>query len=233
MLPNLKYIAETLPKSAWKKLKRPAAYQRKGPARARPTRVKREVIRRREFEHLELKSEEVAEFAYQPTACDRRYRMIVVRENISKEKDELRLFDEVRYFFYITNDRDATTAEIVFGCNDRCDQENLIAQVAGGVHALTAPVDNLVSNWAYMVMTSLAWTLKSWSALWLPVEGRWREQHETERLSLLRMEFKTFVNAMIRVPCQIVRGGRQVTLRVLNWNACLPSFFRLARVLRC
>lgn len=232
-MPNLKNIAENLPKSAWKKLKRPAAYQRQGPTRAHPSRVKREVIRRREFEHLELKSEEVAEFAYQPTACDRKYRMIAVRKNISKEKGELRLFDEVRYFFYITNDRDATTAEIVFGCNDRCDQENLIAQVAGGVRALTAPVDNLVSNWAYMVMTSLAWTLKAWSALWLPVEGRWREQHEAERQSLLRIEFKTFVNAMMRVPCQIVRGGRQVTLRVLHWNPYLRSFFRLARVLRC
>jgi len=232
-MPNLKALAEDLPKSAWKKLKRPAAYERKGPPRTRPQRVKRDVIRRREFEHLELQSEEVAEFEYQPTACGRKYRMIVVRKNISKEKGEQRLFDEVRYLFYITNDRAVTAAEIVFGCNDRCDQENLIAQVAGGVRALSAPVDNLVSNWAYMVMTSLAWTLKAWSALWLPVEGRWREQHAAERQSLLRMEFKTFVNAMIKIPCQVVRGGRQVMLRVLNWNPYLPSFFRLASVLRC
>lgn len=232
-MPNLKDIAENLPKSAWTKLKRPPAYERKGSPRKRPRRVKREVIRCREFEHLELKSEEVAEFDYKPTACSRKYRMIVVRKNISKEKGELRLVDEIRYLFYITNDRTSTSAEIVFGCNDRCDQENLIAQIAGGVRALSAPVDNLVSNWAYMVMTSLAWTLKAWSALWLPVDGRWREQHEAERQSLLRMEFKTFVNAMIRIPCQIVRGGRRVILRVLNWNSYLPSFFRLASVLRC
>ena len=233
VMPNLKELAENLPPSKWKKLQRPAAYNRKGPPRARPKRVKREVIRRREFEHLELKSEQVAEFDYQPTACDRKYRMIVVRKNISKEKGERRLLDEVRYLFYITNDRQATAAEIVFGCNDRCDQENLIAQLAGGVRALSAPVDNLTSNWAYMVMTSLAWTLKAWSALWLPVNGRWRVQQAAERQSLLRMEFKTFVNAMIKVPCQIVRGGRRVLLRFLNWNPYLPSFFRLAGVLRC
>jgi hypothetical protein len=232
-MPNLKKLAEDLPESAWTTLQRPPAYERKGRRRARPPRVKREVIRRREFEHLELQSEEVAEFDYQPIACRRKYRMVVVRKNISKEKGEQRLFDEVRYFFYISNDRQATAAEIVFGCNDRCDQENLIAQLAGGVRALSAPVDNLVSNWAYMVMTSLAWTLKAWSALWLPVEQRWGEQHEAERQSLLRMEFKTFVNALIKIPCQIVRGGRQVTLRVLNWNPYLSSFFRLARVLRC
>lgn len=232
-MPNLKDSAENLPKSRWKKLRRPAAYLRQGPPRTRPPRVKREVIRRRQFEHLELKSEEVAEFDYQPTACDRTYRMIVVRKNISKEKGEQRLFDEVRYFFYITNDRQATAAEIVFGCHDRCDQENLIAQLSGGVRALSAPVDSLLSNWAYMVMTSLAWTLKAWSALWLPVAGRWREQHQAERRSLLRMEFKTFVNALIKIPCQVVHGGRQVVLRILNWNPYLPSFFRLARVLRC
>ena len=58
----------------------------------------------------------------------------------------IKLFDEIRYLFYITNDRPARPAKIVFGCNDRCDQENLIAQLAGGVRALAAPVDNLISN---------------------------------------------------------------------------------------
>ena len=105
--------------------------------------------------------------------------MVVIRKNISHEKGDKLLFDEIRYFFYITNDRAATAAEIVFGCNDRCDQENLIAQLAGGVRALSAPVDSLVSNWAYMVMTSLAWTLKAWSALLLPITPRHREAHDS------------------------------------------------------
>ena len=59
-------------------------------------------------------------------------------------------------------------AEIVFAANDRCNQENLHAQLKHGVCALQAPVDNLVSNWAYMVMTALAWNLKAWLALRLP-----------------------------------------------------------------
>ncbi len=80
----------------------------------------------------------------------------------------MRLFDEIRYFFYITNDRKIKAEGVVFEANDRCDQENLIAQLAGGVRALSAPVDNLLSNWAYMVATALAWNLKSWWALWLP-----------------------------------------------------------------
>jgi hypothetical protein len=230
---NLKDLAGDRPESAWQTLTRPAQYSVKTKPRAKPDNVKRQVIRRRQFEHLELKSEQVAEFEYQPIACQRSYRMVVVRKNISHEKGERVLFDEIRYFFYITNDRTASAAEIVFGCNDRCDQENLIAQLAGGARALTAPVDSLVSNWAYMVMTSLAWTLKAWSALLLPVAPRHRESHEAARTTWLRMEFKTFVNEVLKVPCQIVRQGRRVIHRVLHWNPQLPTFFRLSTALNC
>jgi len=230
---NLQEIAENLPKSAWKKLPRPPAYVARGARRAKAPRVKRQVVRERGFLHLELQSEEVAEFKYRPRACKKAYRMIVVRKNISQEQGERRLFDEVRYFFYITNDRKSSPAEIVFGCNDRCDQENLVAQLAGGVRALSAPVDNLVSNWAYMVMTSLAWTLKAWAALLLPQGGRWGKRRERERRHLLRMEFKTFLNALVKIPCQIVRQARRIVFRVLHWNPHLPVFFRLCRVLRC
>ena len=147
------------------------------------------------------------------------------------EKGDQVLFDEIRYFFYITNDRTTPVEDIVFGCNDRCNQENLIAQLSA-LRALHAPVDNLTSNWAYMLMTSLAWTLKAWAALQVPVEGRWKEKHTAERETILRMEFKTFVNAMIRIPCQVVRKSHQRILRVLSWSEYLPVFFRLAKVLR-
>ena len=232
-LPNLKELAEKLPESSWTRLERPARHQVKTEPRQKPANVKREVVRRREYLHLELKSEEVAEFGYRPVACKTAYRMIVVRKNISQERGDNVLFDDVRYFFYITNDRDKTPAEVVFFCNGRCDQENLIAQLAGGVRALAAPLDSLLSNWAYMLMTSLAWTLKAWAALCLPVCGRWREQHEAQRRTLLRMEFRTFVNHFVKLPCQIIEQGRRTVLRVLNWNPQLPVFFRMCGVLRC
>ena len=91
--------------------------------------------------------------------------MVVVRKNVSKEQGEARLLDEIRYLFYITNEASSVPSEdIVFGCNDRCDQENLIAQLSGGVRSLCAPVDNLHINWAYMLMTSVSWNLKAWTA---------------------------------------------------------------------
>ena len=133
--------------------------------------------------------------------------MIIVRQTIEVEKGQLRLLDEIRYRFYLTNDREATPRALVFKANDRCNQENLIAQLKGGVHALRAAVDNLVSNWAYMVMTALAWNLKAWFALSVPEHPRHKEQHREQKRRLLRMEFKRFVNAIILMPCQIVRGG--------------------------
>ena len=51
----------------------------------------------------------------------------------------MRLFEEYRYLFYVTNDRTRTAEEIVFAANNRCDQENLIAQLKGGVHAAFNP----------------------------------------------------------------------------------------------
>ena len=93
----------------------------------------------------------------------------------------------------------------MFSANDRCDQENLIAQLKSGVYALTTPVDDLVSNWAYMVMASLAWSLKAWSALLLPVSPRHEAKHQAEKRSLLRMEFPTFCAAIIQMPCQIIK----------------------------
>jgi len=180
-----------------------------------------------------LKDEHYAEFTYQPTGCDRPYRMIVVRKTTAHEKGQLRLFDETRYFFYITNDWAADAEDVVFEANDRCDQENLIAQLAGGVRALSAPVDNLVSNWAFMVMTSLAWTLKAWAALSLPEQPRWREKHRAEKQQILRMEFRTFLQKFIKIPCQIARVGRKLVYRVLHYNPNLPVFCRLATALRC
>jgi Transposase DDE domain group 1 len=229
---NLIERAETLPESAWRRLKR-SRRTVKTVERAKPVNVKRQIIRRRGFVHLELEHEDVAEFEYKPTACHHGYRMVVVRKNITKEQGETALFDEIRYFFYISNDESKVTAEqIVFSCNKRCDQENLISQLKSGVRSLCAPSDNLLSNAAYMLMTSLAWTMKAWSALMLPIAPRHRQKHEGERNRLLTMEFRTFLDQMIHVPCQIIRHARETVFRVLNWTDLTPAFFRLSDCLR-
>jgi Transposase DDE domain group 1 len=232
-MPNLKAIAENLPASDWAELQRPLQYAAKGKPRTRPERIKDRIVRERGFETLNRIREDVAEVSYQPTACQEAYRLIIVRQTIAVEKGQARLFDEIRWRFYLTNDREGTGRELVFKANDRCDQENLIAQLKGGVHALRAAVDNLVSNWAYMVMTALAWNLKAWFALAVPEHPRHRETHREQKRRLLRMEFKRFVNALILMPCQIVRGGRRLLYRLLSWNEWQGVFLRVVYALRC
>jgi Transposase DDE domain group 1 len=231
---NLHLLADDLPAKAWQTLTRPPRYAIKTAPRRRPHNVKEPIVVEREYQNIRLVAEEVAEFDYRPTACRQSYRLIVVRKNLSVEKGEQVLFDDCRYFFYITNDRTSAAAAIVFRANERCNQENLHAQLKHGVCALQAPVDNLVSNWAYMVMTALAWNLKAWLALQLPEQpGRWAERHHTEKRTVLTMEFKTFVNAFLRLPCQIIRTSRRLVYRLLSWNPWQPIFFRLLNVLRC
>ena len=230
---NLNQLADELPASAWQPLARPAKYQVKTQERSRPENVQAQIVKERKFKNIRLKSEDVAEFEYQPTACQHVYRMLVVRKNLTTEKGELKLFDNERYFFYLTNLTRESPQEIVLLANDRCDQENLIEQLKNGTHAMKMPVDNLISNWAYMVMAALAWSLKAWLGLALPeTPGRWRERHASEKKQLLRMEFKTFLTAMMRLPCQIIKTGRKIVYRLLSWNPWQGVFLRIAETVR-
>jgi len=232
--PNVVALAQELPERAWKPLQRPTRYDVRTQPRQRPDNVKEAIVVRREFENHRLQGEAVAEFNYRPTACRTTYRMVVVRKKVAVTKGEQWLFDRVVFYFYLTNEWVREADEIVFSANDRCQQENVLAQLHGGVRALRATVDNLVSNWAYMVMTALAWDLKAWWALLLPEEaGRWQEKHRAEKRWVLGLEFRTFVNAFVRLPCQIVKTGRRLVYRLLSWNPHLPIFFRLVEHLRC
>jgi hypothetical protein len=224
--PNLIARAERLPASAYGFLERPTRVPKTAP-RQRPERHKARIVRERGFETLHTVEEMVAEFDYRPVACDRDYRVIVHRKRLATERGQLRLFEEYRYFFFITNDRAMPADRVVLTANGRCDQENLIAQLKGGAHALTAPVDDLMSNWAYMVMASLAWSLKAWAALLVPESPRHAAKHRAEKRALLRMEFQTFRAALIEMPCQIVRGGHRLVYRLLSWNPWQGVFLRL------
>ncbi|HMB04379.1 MAG TPA: IS1380 family transposase [Isosphaeraceae bacterium] len=224
---NLKELAGRLDDLKYSELERPPRYTIRTVPRQARERHKERIVAERQFDTLKLIGEEVAEFEYQPAACKKSYRVVVLRKKLVVEKGQLWLFEPDRYFFWITNDRTTPASEVVFLADDRCDQENLIAQLKGGVKALAMPVDGLVSNWAYMVMAGLAWSLKAWSALLVPEHPRWAERHRAEKRSLLRMEFSTFCVALIQVPCQVVRTSRRILYRLLSWNPWQGVFLRL------
>lgn len=111
-MPNLKAIAEDRPASAWVELQRPPQYTAATTPRKRPEKVKDRIVRERGFKTLTRIKEEVSEVGYRPTACRRTYRLIIVRQTIQVEEGQTRLFNEVRYRFYLTNDRAAAPRRV-------------------------------------------------------------------------------------------------------------------------
>ena len=209
--------AEGLEEGCWAPLERKPPYEVRTEEREKPQNVKERIVIEREFNNIRLMSEQVTEFEYRPSKCKKSYRMVVVRKNLSVEKGETVLFDDIRYFFYITTRRDLTAAEIVTHANKRCNQENVIAQLKNGVNAMRMPVEDLDSNWAYMVMAALAWNLKAWFGLLMP--------NRIRRSQVLKMEFRRFLHAFILIPCQIVRTGGKLVYRLLSYNESLKDFF--------
>lgn len=195
--------------------------------RAQQPWIKEQIVHERGYLNLCLAREDLAEFEHRPTRASRAYRFIVLRKTIVEERGQLCLGQDFRYFFYVTNDRTMTPEQVVHEANARCNQENLHAQLKSGARALRAPLNTLDANWAYMVIVALAWSLKAWFALVLPVAPRWRERHEADRERVLRMEFRSFVQRFMLVPAQIVRTGRRLIYRILAWRPDLPIFFRL------
>jgi len=230
--PNLRGIADSLPKSAWSKLNREDRYEIRTQPRSRPENVRERIVREREYHNIHLLEEHVAEFDYCPTACTKEYRMVVVRKLLSHEKGQKFLFPETRYFFYITNKRRDSAREIVRFSNTRCDQERLIGIQKSEVHSLRCPLDSLLSNWAYMVMTTLAWNMTRWFALLLPESGRWQDKHAAEKQAVLRMGFSKFIRTFMLVPAQVASTGRRLKLRLLAWNPWQHVFFRALDAVR-
>lgn len=195
--------------------------------RAKQPWVKEQIVRERGYLNQCLAREDLAEFEYQPRKANRPYRIVVLRKTIVEERGQLCLGQNYRYFFYITNDRALTCEQVVAEANGRCNQENLLAQLKTGVRALHAPLNTLNANWAYMVIVAIAWSLKAWFALTIPVTPRWRAQHNADRERVLRMEFRSFIQRFILIPTQILHTGRQLVYRLLAWRPDLAIFFRL------
>lgn len=219
-------IAENVPAEDWEHLPRTPKYDPQTPHRRRPENVKEAIVAERGYTNKRLAGEWVTEVPYRPTDCKQTYRLVIVCKEL-EVTEQGRLFDDYKYFFYLTNEtkRGLKANDVVYSSNARCDQENVLAQL-NQCRALHAPVDNLESNWAFMVMTALSWNLKAWIGLSVPVANRWKDKHSQERRQVQRMEFKRFIDQFVRLPAQIIRGGRQLTVRLLGWNESLHVFNR-------
>ena len=84
-----------------------------------------------------------------------------------------------------------------------------------------------------MICCTLAWNLKAWCGLLLPITpGRHEPLHQDQKRELVRMEFKRFVAALIHLPCQIIRSGRRIIYRLLTYNPWSSRLLRLSQAMR-
>ncbi len=215
---NLIAIADSIQEEHWDRIFRKPKYKVKTKKRKRPENVKERIVKERGYKNIRTISEHVAEFDYRPVKCKKTYRVVVLRKNLTIEKGDLALFDDIRYFFYITNDGLMTPQEVVYFSNERCDHENDIEQLKNGVNAMRMPVDDLVSNWAYMVIAALAWNMKAWYGLLTP--------NKVLGHQIIRMEFKRFINTFIKIPCIIIKTGRRIVYRFVGYNKYMKDFFK-------
>ena len=209
---NLVSAAENLSEDCWKHLGRRRRRLIKTEPRKKPTNYKSQVVKVRGYRNLRLKSEHIAEVQYRPKKCSEHYRLIILRKTLNVEEGQQQLEDEIKYFFYITNisKKEMSTADVIRDNNARCEQENLIEQLRNGVSAMRMPTVEFVANWAYMVIATLAWSLKIWLGLLAPPALGGKE--------ILRMEFRTFVNWVIHVPAQILLHSRRLVFRLLSFS---------------
>ncbi len=70
-----------------------------------------------------------------------------------------------------------------------------------------------------MVIAALAWSLKAWYGLLIKEPGL--------RRAVVRMEFKQFLRRFICIPCQIVRQGRRLIYRIVDFTLDTLTFLRL------
>lgn len=220
---NLVKLAGQIPESEWELLQKEPRKIKTQPRR-KPENVKAQVVERRRFKNLKTECEHVAEFEYRPGKCNKTYRMIVLRKTIKVLKGQCQLFDDVRYFFYITNDDKKSVEQLIQFYRNRADHENDIEQLKNGVSALNNPSDSLISNWAYMAIASLSWDLKAWYGLLLPYRALGR--------SIVRMEFKKFIHTFIQIPCLIIKSGRKITYRLVGYNDQLKHIFKMFHRMR-
>ncbi len=83
-----------------------------------------------------------------------------------------------------------------------------------------------MSNWAYMVIGSLAWSRRLdpfGAGIASAPDGA--QGGETK---VVEDGVRDVLRGFIEMPCQIVRGGRRLIYRLLSWNPWQDVFLRLA-----
>jgi hypothetical protein len=68
-----------------------------------------------------------------------------------------------------------------------------------------------------MLIAALAWNIKSWHAMMM---------HRTQdRRGFIRMEFKRFLDTVIRIPAMVIVRARAIVVRLVAYTLSVDRFF--------
>lgn len=206
---NRPAIAAGVPESAWREFEPRARRALESRRQAAGFRRRRRQANRRQqracernYKTLRLVGQWLAEVPWQPADSDKTYRLIIRRQRIAHYKGAEWIRDEERYRYVVTNlPKSWSAQQVVDETYQRCDQENVIAQMGSGLAAWRMPVGEFIGNCAWLEIARLAWNLGKWLAqLSLPAE-------------VVRWEWKRFRQAFVYVGAQVTKRGRQIWLR--------------------
>jgi hypothetical protein len=68
-----------------------------------------------------------------------------------------------------------------------------------------------------MLIAALAWNIKSWHAMMM--------HRKHDRHTFIRMEFKRFLDTVIRIPAMIIARARAIVVRLVAYTVNLDRFF--------
>lgn len=223
---NFYGLAEEIAESEWKPfLTRQQRARRERPIPAAKRRKRRPNRRRqlalaRQKRDLKLCKQWVTEIPYKPVRSKTTFRLVIRRQLIEEHDQTGRLFDLWRYRYVITNLKDRRATEIIDLTYQRCDQEKVIEQLQNGISAMRMPTGSLLANSAYLGCARLAHNMKSWicQLALTPETVRW--------------SWKRFRMAFVFVAAKVVKGARQIRVRLASAHRFLGDILKAHRRLQ-
>ncbi|MGH3030310.1 MAG: IS1380 family transposase [Gaiellaceae bacterium] len=163
---------------------------------------------------------EVASFSWQPKTWKRERRFIVRRDPVEQGEQLTLEGREWHYWALVSNDDERRADELECWHRDKANVENRIKEAKLALGLDNLPCHGFHANWAYLLVTLLAYNLLVWLKLFaLP---------ERERQSYAkRLRFR-----FIAVAATVGRSGRRLVLRLSAGYPLLADFLRALQRLR-
>ncbi len=155
---------------------------------------------------------EVASFDWQPKTWKQKRRFVVRRDPIPAG-EQLRLDDgDYHYYVLVTNDQERGADELERWHRAKANVENRIKEAKLGLGLDNLPCRGFHANWAYLLVTLLAYNLLCWLKLLALPHGE-----RTSYAKRLRFRF-------IAVAATVGRSGRRLILRLAAGYPLLNDF---------